>query len=178
MNFTTRAALSACALLLCVPAAASAKQPDAIGTQAATTKVPAKLTAVFPTDAVAWDLNAGGITESAPQSINVKSNKAWALKIFADKSPLASWDGAAYGVDRLANPLEVAVNGAAASALTEGTDAASVTDSKFDVPDNAAARAAGDAGSNLTVVFRQAFSYADAPGDYRTQVTYAATQSF
>lgn len=171
-NRSIAAALALAALAL--PGSALA-DTTASTTQAATATVPATLAATFPTNPFTWTL-APGTNDSQAQSVNVKSNLAWGLRVFADHSPLTAWDGSTYGSASLTNPLQVALDGAAATSVTQTASSTGV--SNVVSKDDAQAQAAGDAGTTMSLVFKQGFSYADAPGDYRSTITYAADQTF
>jgi hypothetical protein len=146
--------------------------------QDATTTVAATLTATFPTGAFAIDLSNGVSGASAAQAVNVKSNKGYGVRVFADNSPLKEWAAAAYGTAVLANPLKVSLNSGADQTVPQGTAATGVTTLAGTSLTDAEAQTAGDVGTNLSLVFKQAFSYKDKPADYRAQITYAADQTF
>lgn len=168
----TAAVLTVAALAL--PGSALAAT-DASTTQAATAAVPETLSASFPTNPFGWTL-APGTNDSAAQSVNVKSNKAWGLRVFTDHANLTQWDGTVYGSASLTNGLDVALDGGTAGAVTESADSTGV--SNVVAKSDSEAQAAGDTGTDLSLVFKQKFSYADAPGDYRATITYAADQAF
>ena len=138
-------------------------------TQAATANVPATLTASFPTDPISLTL-APGTNESSQQAVNVKSNLAWGLRVTVDNAALTNSDTSA----TLANPLQVSVVGSGVFATVPQTAATNLVEKATD----AEAQAAGDAGTSKNLVFEQTFSYADAPGDYQSTITYAADQAF
>jgi hypothetical protein len=166
------AALTLAALI--VPGSALADTSGGT-TQGATASVPPTLTATFPTDPISWTL-VPGTNDSTAQSVNVKSNSAWGLRVFVDHSSLTTWDGDSYGSASLANPLELALDGGSASAVPESASSSGVTSLVHET--DAEAQAAGDAGTSMNLVFKQAFSYADAPGNYHSVITYAADQAF
>jgi hypothetical protein len=166
----------AAALASAGPVAAAPVLPTGgTGSQAAKITVPKVLFATFPSSPFSWSL-APGTSTSAAQNVNVKSNAAWALRVFADHSPMTIWDGTAYGTSNLANPVQLTVNGGAAQAVPQATSSSGVAN-VYSTTDTAA-RAAGFAGITLAAAFQQDFSYADTPGDYQSTVTFAADQAF
>ena len=191
MNLSTdmikRIAGAAAIAALALPATASAAT-TANGSQAVTGTPTAQLEATFPAAYGFGALAVGGTGNvSTEQTINVKSNKSWGLKV--------STPGMATGRMR---QYDTGTNAYAASplTLTHAIEWALTSNAGTAVGSPAYAAASGtatsvvttqgrtsDSGQNVGVKFRQLISYADEAGlpagnTYRVDVTYAAEQGF
>jgi hypothetical protein len=157
-------------LIVAAPAGAATAAPV---TQTADATVPTQISATFPSAPFSLAPAPGVPGVSADQAVTVKANSTWGLRVFADHSPMMAWTGSAYGTDKLAGALQVAVDGAAKGAVPQDaatTNIAGATD--------VAAIAAGDTGITKQLSFSQSFSYADKPGTYRAVITYSADTAF
>jgi hypothetical protein len=64
-----------------------------------------QLVAAFPGDFGFSSFAPGATASSSEQTINVKSNGAWGLRISADSANMRRWNGSAYVAGSLATPL-------------------------------------------------------------------------
>ncbi len=175
-------AMAAVAGILVAAAPASAAT-TASGTSSVTADVANTLEASFPT-AYAWgSLNAGSSgNESAEQTLNVKSNQTWGVKISSDLTDgkMKEWTGSAYVTTSpkiLANALSWRLSSIGGTPQSGTYAALSSTE----------ALAAGtqaitsDSGTNLGVKYKQVVSYGDVAAgtnDYRLEASYNVQQGF
>ena len=169
----------ACAMAVVMPGQGALA---ATGSQSVTADVANTLEATFP-GAYAWgELAAGAASTSAEQTITVKSNALWGLKLSTDQADgrMTEWDGSAYDATSpkvLTNPLTWRM-----SALGGVAQATSFVDlSNVQALITGSQSITGDAGRAVGVTFRQNVSYADTSAganDYRILVTYDASQGY
>jgi hypothetical protein len=157
-------------LIAAAPAGAATVTP---GTQTADATVPTQISATFPSAPFSLAIAPGAPAVSGNQAVTVKANSTWGLRVFADHSPMAAWDGTEYGTDTLDNALQVAVDGTDKGAVPQAAATTNIAGADAD-----AAIAAGDTGITKQLTFSQSFSYGDKPGEYRTVITYAADTEF
>lgn len=153
----------------------------ATGTQSVTADVANTLAATFPA-AYAWgNLAAGAASTSAEQTVNVKSNALWGLKLSTDIADgrMTEWNGTAY----VASPkvLTNALNWRMSSlgGVAQGTAFAALTSTPALVTGSQAITS--DSGTDVGVTYRQTVSYADTSAganDYRVLVTFDASQGY
>jgi hypothetical protein len=180
MMLRTLAAFTTAAALLYAPAALAVT-----GTQSITADVANTLEATFP-GAYAWgDLTPGASgNTSSEQSVTVKSNASWGLKISTDLADgrMKEWNSTTGYVlvspKVLTNALTYklsALGGEAQSSAFAAlsSTAALLTGSQGNTP---------DAGVAAGVTFKQVLSFADeragSSNDYRVVVTYDAAQGY
>lgn len=172
---TTLAILAATALL---PPATAQAATTATGTQALTAAIDATLAATFPSAYAFANFVPGTTTTSTAQTLNVKSNASWGVRITSENAKLRPHDGAGYvgAGTALTNSLEwrlSEVSGAdpAGSFAAVPTSAGDVTTGRAKTTDS---------GNDVKILYRQATSFGDAVlsgGDnYRVVVTYDALQ--
>jgi len=144
-----------------------------------TCRVVAALEASFPGAVSLGNLNVGAPAAlSAPQTVTVRSNAPWALKVRSDAQDgrMRQWTGTAYAAPTpktMSEPLEWKRQDAADFAPISGNEAVVA----------AGMPPTGSAGATISVVFRQAASYddetlPDPAHAYRIEVTYVATQVY
>lgn len=144
-----------------------------------TCKVVAALEASFPGAVSLGNLSVGAPPVlSAPQTVTVRSNAPWALKIRSDAQDgrMRQWTGTGYATPAprtMAAPLEWK--------RQDSTDFAPISGNEAVVA--AGMPPTGSAGATVSVVFRQAASYddealPDPAHAYRIEVTYVATQTY
>ncbi|MGE5573532.1 MAG: hypothetical protein ACM309_01030 [Bacillota bacterium] len=144
-----------------------------------TCRVLASLEASFPGAVSLGDLITGAPPAlTAPQTVTVRSNAPWALKIRSDAQDgrMRQWTGTGYATPAprtMAAPLEWK--------RQDGADFAPISGSETVVA--AGMPPTGSSGTAVSVIFRQAASYDDEalpdPGHaYRIEVTYVATQTY
>lgn len=169
--------------LLGTPAAAQAAT-SATGDQSVTADVADTLEATFPS-AYAWgSLSAGSAgNESAEQSLTVKSNKAWGVKISSDLAggKMTEFDGTSYVLltpKVLTNALQWRLSSLAGA--TQSTSYAAISSTQASLTTGQAATT--DAGTALGTKFKQVISYADANAgaltDYRILGKYDVAQGY
>ncbi|MEW6106273.1 MAG: hypothetical protein AB1563_07910 [Bacillota bacterium] len=150
-----------------------------LATVPVTCKVVAALEASFPGAVSLGNLNVGAPPVlSAPQTVTVRSNAPWALKICSDAQDgrMRQWTGTGYATPAprtMAAPLEWK--------RQDGADFAPISGNEAVVA--AGMPPTGSAGATVSVVFRQAASYddealPDPAHAYRIEVTYVATQTY
>lgn len=120
-----------------------------------------------PTAAVSFGNFAVGLNSVAGGSITVQSNVAYGVTVAADRAAMTEWDGNAYGDNALGtaltivptiaggSPVPIASLGVGTSAATLFTGLGLTTDS-------------------VSLALHQTVLVADAPGTYRTVLTYTA----
>lgn len=169
--------------LLGMPAAAQAAT-SATGDQSVTGDVADTLEATFPS-AYAWgNLNAGSAgNESAEQSLTVKSNKAWGVKISSDiaAGKMTEFDGTAYvalSPKILTNALQWRLSSLAGTA--QSTTYAAISSTQASLTTGQAATS--DTGTAVGTKFKQVISYSDvsagATNDYRILGKYDVAQGY
>lgn len=112
---------------------------------------------------------------STPQTVTVRSNTKWALKIRSDAADgcLKEWTGTGYSSRALSSPLEWKTH--------DGVEFVGITDS--DAPVVAEKPPTGQEGEVVNVLFKQQVNYNDAPllepgTSYRIEVTFTAVQTY
>jgi hypothetical protein len=156
----------------------------ATGTQSITADVANTLEATFP-GAYAWGSLTPGVTAtSSEQTINVKSNATWGLKVASDIADgrMTEWTGLVY-VPITPKVLTNAVNWRMTTlgGVAQGsTTYAALSSTQALVTGSQAIT--NDSGKDVGVTYRQAPSFADAyagvVNDYRILVTYDAAQGY
>ncbi|WP_205696264.1 hypothetical protein [Conexibacter sp. SYSU D00693] len=151
--------------------------------QSITADVAPTLQATFPGD-YAWGtlaVGAGGNT-SSEQTVNVKSNAAWGVKVSSDLADgrMKEWTGAAY-VSSSPKVLTHALTWRLSSlgGAAQGTSFAALSSTAAAVTTSQAIT--GDSGTDVGVTYRQVASFADPSAggnDYRIAVTYDAAQGY
>lgn len=145
------------------------------GSQALTADVEATLTATFPGDHVFADLVPGTSTLSAGQTLNVKSNLSWGVRLDPDAAAMRPHDGSSYSGSALQNALEWRVSELGGS--DPGAAFAALSGNLTDVATGRSQTT--DAGEDVEVTYRQTTSFADevlSSGAYRILVVYTALQ--
>lgn len=178
----TTALLTAAGALLAFPAVGQAAT-SATGSQSVTADIANTLEATFPS-AYAWgNLDAGTTgNTSAEQTINVKSNAAWGVKVATDLADgkMKEWTGAAYvgaSPKILTNALTWRLSSLAG--VAQGTAFAALSSVQALVSGTQAAT--DDTGVNVGVTYKQVVSYGDAnagANDYRVLVSYDVAQGY
>lgn len=175
--------LAACAAMLIVAAPASAAT-TASGTSSVTADVANTLEASFPS-AYAWgSLNAGSAgNESTEQTLNVKSNQTWGVKISSDLTDgkMKEWTGSAYVTTSpkiLTNALNWRLSSLGGTAQSTTYAALSSTEALA----TGSQAITSDSGTNVGVKYKQVVSYADVAAgvtnDYRLLSSYNVSQGF
>ncbi len=144
-----------------------------------TCKVAAALEATFPGAVSLGDLNVGAPpAPSAPQTVTVRSNAPWAVKIRSDAQDgrLRQWTGTGY-----ATPTPLTMSAPLEWKRQDGADFAPISGTEAVVAANMSPT--GSAGAAVSVLFRQSASYddealPDPEHTYRIEVTYVATQTY
>src|SRR4051794_2971407 len=158
------------------PAAAATTASQA---QAITGTPTPQLVATFPSDFAFASFVPGATSSSSEQTINVKSNTSWGLRISADSANLRRWNGSAYVAGSLASPLSWARTSLGGTPVGSPSYSAIATSTANVVTGQALT---GDAGVDVGVSFQQPVSYSDSASigtdAYRALVTYAAGQGF
>lgn len=169
--------LLALALAGLMPSSATA----ATGTQAVTLDVAPTLTATFPTAYDFGDIAPGAAQVSPAQTVNVRSNATWGLRISSDLTDgrMAEFDAGAYipvGGRTLALPLNWRLGSLAG--VSQATTFVPVT--AVPAPVTLAQGPTSDAGVDVGVLLNQTLSFADQrlgnAGDYRILLSYTASQ--
>ncbi len=176
------AVLAAVAAMLTAAAPASAAT-TASGTSSVTADVANTLEATFPS-AYAWgSLNAGSAgNESTEQTLNVKSNQTWGVKIASDLTDgkMKEWTGSAYvstSPKILTNALNWRVSSVGGSAQATTYAALSSTEALV----SGSQPITSDSGTDVGVKYKQVVSYADVAAgtnDYRLLASYNVSQGF
>lgn len=138
-----------------------------------------ELVATFPSAFTFASLTPSVAATSPQQTVNVKSNVTWGLRVSADNATLRRWNGSAYVAGSLSSALQWARTSLGGTPVGSPTYA-SIATSTADVIAGQAVTA--DAGVDVGVTFRQPVSYTDnasiGTDTYRVVVTYAAGQGF
>lgn len=159
----------------------AAAATSATGSQSVTADVNDTLEATFP-GAFPWgNLDPGTATSSA-QTINVKSNALWGVKVSTDQTggQMKEWTGAAYVAATpkvLANPLNWRLS--ALGGVAQGGAFAAFTSTPALATGSQALT--GDAGVDVALTYKQVISYADAKAgtnDYRILVSFDVAQGY
>jgi hypothetical protein len=175
--------LAAGAAVIAAAAPASAATSGA-GTSSVTADVAPTLEATFPS-AYAWgNLNAGAAgNESVEQTVTVKSNQTWGVKIASDllDGKMKEWDGTAYVATTpkvLTNALNWRMSSLAGA--VQATSFAGLSSTEALVTGTQAITS--DAGTAVGMKYKQVVSYADvaagASNDYRIQANFNVSQGF
>lgn len=173
-----RTAFLTCVLTL-VPASGA---HAALGLQSIIADVANTLEATFPTSLNLGTLTPGAATTSAEQSVLVKSNALWGLRVSTDVADgrMTEWDGTAYVASSpkvLTNPLQWRLSSLGGAA--QATSFAALSNTQALVTGSQGLTT--DLGTSIGVTFRQAASYADpsaGANDYRIVVTFDASQGY
>jgi len=153
------------------------------GNQSITADVSPTLQATFPADYAWGNLSPGAAgNTSTEQTINVKSNAAWGVKISSDLTDgrMKEWNGSAYVSSSpkiLTNALTWRLSSLGGSA--QGTSFAAISSTQ--APVTTTQPITGDSGTDVGVTYKQVISFADAnagTNDYRLAVTYDAAQGY
>ncbi len=168
--------------LLGMPAGAQAAT-SATGDQSVTGDVADTLEATFPS-AYAWgSLSAGAAgNESAEQTLTVKSNKAWGVKISSDiaSGKMTEFDGTGYVAltpKVLTNALQWRLSSLAGAA--QSTSYAAISSTQASLTTGQAATS--DTGTAVGTKFKQVISYSDVSAgvnDYRILGKYDVAQGY
>lgn len=156
---------------------------SASGSQSVTGKPKGQLEATFPGayNFADWDLLTDNF--SSEQTVNVKSNKSWGVKVSSDQAAglMREWDGSAYVV--AGETLGAALNWANTS--FDGTPIGSPSYAALSSSQalvTGTKPKTGNAGKDVGVTYRQYVDYndnADIGADtYRILVTFDAAQGF
>jgi hypothetical protein len=172
------------AVLLAVASPASA-DTSATGSSSVTADITNTLEATFP-GAYTWGNLAPGASgnTSSEQTINVKSNQTWGVKISSDLSDgrMKEWNPTlgiyvAVSPKLMTNPLNWRLS--SLGGVSQSTSFAALSSTEALV--TGSQPVTGDAGTNVGVTYKQLVSYADVnagANDYRVQVNYNASQGF
>jgi hypothetical protein len=138
-----------------------------------------QLVATFPGDFSFASFVPAATSSSTEQTINVKSNSSWGLRISADSANMRRWNGSAYVAGSLASPLSWAKTSQAGAPVGSPSYAAIATSTANVVTGQALTN---DSGVDIGVTFQQPVSYGDSASIgtdvYRAVATYAAGQGF
>jgi hypothetical protein len=153
------------------------------GNQSITADVAPTLQATFPSDYAWGNLSPGAAgNTSSEQTVNVKSNAAWGLKVSTDlvDGRMKEWTGAAYVSSSpkiLANALTWRMSTLGGSA--QGTSFAAASSTAALV--TGSQPITGDSGTDVGITYKQVASFSDAnagSNDYRIAVTFDAAQGY
>ena len=138
-----------------------------------------QLVATFPGDFSFATFVPAATSSSSEQTINVKSNTSWGLRISADSANMRRWNGSAYVAGSLASPLSWAKTSVGGTPVGSPSYSAIATSTANVVTGQALT---SDSGVDVGVTFQQPVSYADSASIgadvYRAVSTYAAGQGF
>ena len=167
---------AALAVIAATPAAAATSQSQ---NQVITGTPTPQLVATFPADFAFASFLPGATSTSSEQTINVKSNTSWGLRISADSANMRRYNGSAYVAGSLASPLSWAKTSQGGTPVGSPSYAAIATSTANVVTGQALT---SNSGVDVGVTFQQPVSYADdasiSPDYYRAVATYAAGQGF
>lgn len=156
------------ALLLGATAVAALAVPVAAETTVVTAVVGSSVSiSTPPSAAVNLGNLAVGANTAAAGTLAVTSNTAYTVTVAADKATMTEWDGNAYGSEALTTPLVLTPTPAGGVAVV--TPLAAVTT----VPQTIMA-GTGLTADSATLELAQTLLVSDAPGSYRTVLTYTA----
>ena len=138
-----------------------------------------QLVATFPGDFSFATFAPAATSSSSEQTINVKSNTSWGLRVSADSANMRRWNGSAYVAGTLASPLSWAKTSQGGTPVGSPSYAAIATSTANVVTGQTLT---SDAGVDVGVTFQQPVSYADnasiGTDVYRAVATYDAGQGF
>lgn len=178
-----RIAIVAASAVMLTTAAPAFAGTSSAGTSSVTADVANTLEASFPS-AYAWGaLNAGSSgNESTEQTLNVKSNQTWGVKIASDLTDgkMKEWTGSAYLTTSpkiLTNALNWRLSSLGGTAQSTTYAALSSTEALA----TGSQPITSDSGTNVGVRYKQVVSYADVAAgtnDYRLLASYNISQGF
>lgn len=151
----------------------------ATGSHSVTGAVPATLTATFPSDYSFGNFAIGSTSTSTEQTMKVKSNKSWGVKLNSDQANgqmrQATSTGTYTGSLILANPMQWS--------RTTPTPSTSYTNLSSTPSLIAGSQSkTGNAGATVGVTYQQQIEFSDDPTPgtdiYKIVVTYDAQQGF
>jgi hypothetical protein len=175
-TFTTFALAAAFAVLGSATASAATTQSQ---NQVITATPTPQLVATFPSDFAFASFVPAATSTSAEQTINVKSNTSWGLRLSADSANMRRWNGTAYTAGTLVSPLSWARTSLDGTPVGSPSYSAIATSTANVVTGQTLT---SDTGVDVGVTFRQPVSYADSASIgsdvYRAVATYAAGQGF
>ena len=179
---TTTFFLVLLAVVLGAVAPAAQAATSATGSQSVTGTPQAQLEATFPSSYAFSDFSIMTNNLSTEQVVNVKSNKAWGVKVSSDQTTglMREWNGSAYVTSGkvLTSALNWANTSYDGSAVTPTYAAMSSTQALV----AGSKPKTGNSGKNVGVTFRQFVDYNDdadlGSNTYRILVAYDAAQGF
>lgn len=163
----TRFALAGAATL----AAAALALPATAETSTVTATVASSVSiSTDPTANVDFGTLAVGVNTVSLGTIGISSNVAYTVTVQADRAAMTSWDGSAYGAEALGTPL--ALTPTLAGGVPVVTAIAAVSTSAQTLMTGT-----GLTSDSATLSLVQTLLGGDAPGTYRTVLTYTASQT-